>query len=218
MNSACLSTNRSMSHGQATRSTRGCSRVIHFTICLPVRVLSRGRRLDRSVRLRASARDESVPTAGDRLDVSRLVPVVLQLGAEGTHVAVDDVALDDEVGTPERVEDLLAREDAPRIRGKEVQQGLLERRQMQLVIACEDLSVEHVDLEIADPKAWHELPGLSVSPADDRARARDQVVWNEGDSDVVVGAALKSVELPAKVAPASQGDHADRPSGPRLVD
>src|SRR5438093_11524832 len=30
MNSACLSTNFSMSHGHATRSTRGCSRVIHF--------------------------------------------------------------------------------------------------------------------------------------------------------------------------------------------
>src|SRR5436190_16319970 len=30
MNSASLSTNFSMSHGHATRSTRGCSRVIHF--------------------------------------------------------------------------------------------------------------------------------------------------------------------------------------------
>src|SRR6266511_3037733 len=30
MNSACLSTNFSTSQGQATRSTRGCSRVIHF--------------------------------------------------------------------------------------------------------------------------------------------------------------------------------------------
>src|SRR2546425_10746430 len=34
MNSACLSTNRSMSQGQATRSTRGCSRVIHFIAVL----------------------------------------------------------------------------------------------------------------------------------------------------------------------------------------
>src|SRR6266700_1342890 len=33
MNSACLSTKRSMSQGQATRSTRGCSRVIHFILC-----------------------------------------------------------------------------------------------------------------------------------------------------------------------------------------
>src|SRR5437763_12005867 len=34
MNSACLSMNFSMSHGHATRSTRGCSRVIHFIDCL----------------------------------------------------------------------------------------------------------------------------------------------------------------------------------------
>src|SRR5436190_9161677 len=32
MNSADLSTNFSMSHGHATRSTRGCSRVIHFMV------------------------------------------------------------------------------------------------------------------------------------------------------------------------------------------
>src|SRR2546428_9869155 len=35
MNSACLSTNLSISHGQATLSTRGCSRVIHFIVVLP---------------------------------------------------------------------------------------------------------------------------------------------------------------------------------------
>src|SRR5438552_15418085 len=33
MNSACWSTNFSMSQGHATRSTRGCSRVIHFIGC-----------------------------------------------------------------------------------------------------------------------------------------------------------------------------------------
>src|SRR5438309_11691190 len=35
MNSACLSMNLSTSHGQATLSTRGCSRVIHFMVVLP---------------------------------------------------------------------------------------------------------------------------------------------------------------------------------------
>src|SRR5947209_20010897 len=35
MNSARLSTNLSTSHGQATLSTRGCSRVIHFIVVLP---------------------------------------------------------------------------------------------------------------------------------------------------------------------------------------
>src|SRR2546425_1386659 len=35
MNSACLSTNLPISHGHATLSTRGCSRVIHFMVVLP---------------------------------------------------------------------------------------------------------------------------------------------------------------------------------------
>src|SRR5882762_7408031 len=38
MNSACLSTNFSISQGHATRSTRGCSRVIHFIAVPPVLV------------------------------------------------------------------------------------------------------------------------------------------------------------------------------------
>ena len=133
-------------------------------------------------------------------------------------MAVDDVALDDEVGAPERVEDLLAREHAPGIRGEEVQQRLLEGREMQLVIAGEDLPVEHVDLKVADTKAWHELPGLSVRPPDHRTRTRDEIVRNEGHTDVVIGAALERIELSAKVAPASQRDDTDRPTRPRVVD
>src|SRR5207247_9915588 len=39
MNSACLSTNLSISQGQATLSTRGCSRVIHFMVLLPKTLL-----------------------------------------------------------------------------------------------------------------------------------------------------------------------------------
>src|SRR5437762_11644234 len=39
MNSACLSTNLSISHGHATLSTRGCSRVIHFMVVLPKHLL-----------------------------------------------------------------------------------------------------------------------------------------------------------------------------------
>src|SRR5438094_10360164 len=39
MNSACLSTNLSISQGHATLSTRGCSRVIHFMVVLPKHLL-----------------------------------------------------------------------------------------------------------------------------------------------------------------------------------
>jgi AcrR family transcriptional regulator len=86
------------------------------------------------------------------------------------------------------------------------------------VIAGEDLPVEHVDLEITDTQARHELSGLAVGPADDRACARDQIVRNEWHTDVVIGTALEGIELSAKVASASQCDDADRPTGPRFVD
>ena len=42
----------------------------------------------------------------------------LKLRAKCANVAIDDVAPDDEVGPPQRVEYLLAREHAPRVRGQ----------------------------------------------------------------------------------------------------
>lgn len=43
-------------------------------------------------------------------------------------MSVDDIAFDDEVGPPERIEDLLARQGGAGVRGEEVQQGLLRAR------------------------------------------------------------------------------------------
>jgi hypothetical protein len=127
------------------------------------------------------------------------VPIVLQLRAESANVPVDDVALDDEVGAPQSVEDLLASEHVPGVGGEEVQQRLLERGEVQLVISGEDLSVEHVDLEIADAEARDELSGTAVGPADHRPCAGDQIVWNERNTDVVVSTPLERIKLPAKV-------------------
>ena len=66
-------------------------------------------------------------------------------------MAVDDVALDHEVGAPERVEDLLACQHGPGVRGEEIQESLLERREVELVTRSgHHLAVEDIDLEVAD--------------------------------------------------------------------
>ena len=67
----------------------------------------------RSALLDVSSSEESVAGTRNCVDVPRLAPVVLRLRSESSHVPVDDVALDDEVGAPQRVEDLLPGEDAP---------------------------------------------------------------------------------------------------------
>src|SRR5207244_11166355 len=86
------------------------------------------------------------------------------------------------------------------------------------VHAREHLSVENVDLEVTDPHARDQLAGAAVGPADHRWGAGDQIVRHEGETDVVIGASLEGVELPAQIAAPSEGDDPDRPGAARLVD
>src|SRR5438132_4208791 len=116
------------------------------------------RRVAGLVVLGSGSGDEAVASTRNSLDIAGLMPVVLKLRAEGTHVAVHDVALDHEVGTPKGVEDLLAGEDAPRVRREKIKQRLLERGEVQLVFAGQDLAVEDIDLELADTQPRHERP------------------------------------------------------------
>src|SRR6266550_8373890 len=129
----------------------------------------------RLIVLGVGSADEAIPGAGDRLDVPRFVPVVLKLRAQGSHMAVHDVAFDDEVGAPKRVEDLLSGEDVAGVGGEEIQERLLERRQVELVLSREDLSVQDVDLEVADAQSRDQLAGAAMCAADDGARASNEV-------------------------------------------
>ena len=81
------------------------------------------------------------------------MPVILQLGPQRTHVAVDDVALDHEVRSPEGIEYLHAREDRAGVRGEKVQQCLLERGELQFVLPCEHLTVQNIDLKVTNAQA-----------------------------------------------------------------
>jgi hypothetical protein len=81
-----------------------------------------------------------------------------------------------------------------------------------------DLSVEHIELQVADAQARYELPGVAVGPAKRCPCARDTIVRNEGNTDVVIGAALEGIKLASKIAAPGQRDDTHRPSGARLID
>ena len=133
-------------------------------------------------------------------------------------MTIDDVALDHEVGAPKRVEDLFPREGAACVSGEKVQERLFERSQVKLVFSSEHSSVENVDLEIADAEPWNKLSGAAVCPPNDGARARDEVVGDERNADVVVRAALEGVEFPAEIAAPGECDHTKRTLASSLVD
>src|SRR5665811_1210651 len=74
--------------------------------------------------------DEPVALARDRGDEARVPVVVLELDPQAPDVAVDDVALGDEVGTPDRVEDVVPRDHPTPAAGEQVQQALLDPGQV----------------------------------------------------------------------------------------
>src|SRR6185369_7947413 len=74
-------------------------------------------------------RNEPVPATGHGRDEPRMAIVVLELDPEAPDVAVDDVALGDEIRTPDHVEDLLAGHDLPAPAGEQVEQALFDRAQ-----------------------------------------------------------------------------------------
>src|SRR5664280_1767710 len=94
---------------------------------------------------RGEGRDEAVALVLDRLDEARMPVVVLELDAQAPDVAIHDVALGDEVGAPDRVEDLLVRHHAPGATGQEIEQALLERGQADDRGADAHLAADDVD-------------------------------------------------------------------------
>ena len=65
---------------------------------------------------------------------------------------------------------------------------------MKLVIAGEHLTVQDVDLQVADAETRYELAGLAKRAAYDGTRPCDEIVRDEGNADVVVSAPLERVE------------------------
>ena len=84
--------------------------------------------------------------------------VVLELDPQAPDVPIDDVALGDEVGAPDAVEDLVAGHDASAAAREEVQQALLDAAQVDDRGPGTHLAVEDVDLHLAEPDRWHDRP------------------------------------------------------------
>src|SRR6202142_1395795 len=116
-------------------------------------------------------RDEAVALAGDGGDEARVAVVVLELDAQAADVAVDDVALGHEVGAPDRVEDLLPRHDLPAPAREQVEQALLDAREVDDRVPRGALPVEDVDLDLAEPDHGDERAVGPRRPAGDPDRA-----------------------------------------------
>src|SRR6185436_1331865 len=140
-----------------------------------------------------SGRDryELVPAPGNGGDVSPALRMALQLDPQVADVAVDDVALRDVVGTPQAVQDFIARQQASRIGGEQIEQVLLERGEMQLRLAEPDAMMHDVDLELAQPKDRSEHGGFAIRASHDRDDARHQFIGRERDREDVVHAAFE---------------------------
>src|SRR2546428_2393483 len=119
---------------------------------------------------------EPVSLPRDGLDELGAAPIVLELHAKVAHVAIDEVALGDVVGPPERIEDRLAVDGLAGIRRQEIQERLLDRGELQHRRPRADLAIEQVDLEPADLDDRDERDRLAVRAAHQRERARDELL------------------------------------------
>ena len=75
--------------------------------------------------------------------------IVLELDTQAADMAIHDVALGHEVGTPDGVEDLLTRDDASAPAGEQVQQALLDAGQVNDRVAGANHPADDVDLDLA---------------------------------------------------------------------
>src|SRR5258705_1924848 len=121
-------------------------------------------------------RDEAISPAWDRRDEAGVAVVVLELDPEAADVAVDDVALGDEVRAPDRVQDLLARHDLTAPAREEVQEALLDPAQVDDRVAGPHLPVDDVDLHLAEGDRGDDRPIGPRRPAADDDRPGQQLL------------------------------------------
>src|SRR6185503_5037135 len=93
-------------------------------------------------------RHESVAAPGDRCDEPRVTVVVLELHSEAADMAVDDVALGNEIRAPDRIQDLVSRDDAPASAREQVQEALLYPAEVDDRFSGPDLAIDDVDLHL----------------------------------------------------------------------
>src|SRR2546430_10264863 len=128
----------------------------------------------------------AVALAGHRLDEMRVAPAVAELYAKLADVAVDDVALDLEVLAPDAVEDELPAQRLPGTGREEVEQGLLERAELELARPDLQFPLEEIDLDAVEADRRHEADRDPVGAAEERERAGHDLIECERDLEDVV--------------------------------
>src|SRR5438445_2779572 len=93
---------------------------------------------------------EAVALAGHRLDEMRVAPAVAELYAKLADVAVDDVALDLEVLTPDAVEDELPAQRLPGTGREGGEQGLWDRAERELARSALPLARREIAIDAVE--------------------------------------------------------------------
>lgn len=162
-------------------------------------------------------RDESVPLARHRRDEAGVPVVVLQLDPQAPDMAIDDVALGDEIGAPDRIEDLVSRDDLPATAREQIEQALLDPAQVDDGVPGQDLTIEDIDLDLTELDGGHDWPVGSGRPPGDDDGPGQQFLRREWHRQDVVDAEIERLELRLEVAAPSEPKHRRRapPEGVR---
>ena len=126
---------------------------------------------------------------------------------------VNHIALGRVVDAPQVVQDLFAGHQPSGVGREQIQQTLLEGREMQLAGARPHAPVQDIDLQLAELDDRSEGNGLTVGSAHDRDGPGDQLFRGQGEGQDVVGPALEGFQLRPQIASSSERDGGNAPGG-----
>src|SRR5213593_4003252 len=122
---------------------------------------------------------ESVAGAGHGLDVARRAPLVVELHAQLADVTIDDIALDLELAAPDRREQVLAAQGLAGVGRQEIEERLLDGREVKGAAAHAHALLDQVDLETVELDPRHDRDGHTVCPPQERKGSSDDLVQRE---------------------------------------
>jgi hypothetical protein len=144
--------------------------------------------------------------------------VILQFHAQVSDVAIHHIAPRYVVGTPQRVEDLLAPERLARVGREQVQESLLHRGQLRMGFADLHPLIEEVDLQPGDFDHRDESDIVAVAPPHQGQRPCDELLGHERHRDDVVRASIEGGELCLEIASHAEHDRRNASARHSLAD
>jgi hypothetical protein len=148
---------------------------------------------------------EPVADTVDGEHVARPADLGLDLAAEVLHVSVDRALVRFDRDAVQCIQQLPAREDAPRLSDERRQELELGGREVDGSTAHAGTHLRQVDLDVAGPEDLG-AGGASSRPAEHRSHARHQLFGTEGFDQVVIGAELEADDPVGLLAPRREHD------------